>query len=151
MPFSALDPSMAIGFLCRTLEEFEDFCNIHEQFIEESRCDPIFTIEERAPDYGIDQPASTREPRTGAKGHRRTSSQKASSSSSARSPRESASESAGEKKQSMRRSSRSKSPESKHRSRVDAVKEANADRKARSEGGSLSPPHLSDEDDFVHT
>eukprot|EP01122_Echinamoeba_exundans_P012447 TRINITY_DN5199_c0_g1_i1.p1 TRINITY_DN5199_c0_g1~~TRINITY_DN5199_c0_g1_i1.p1 ORF type:complete len:948 (+),score=143.20 TRINITY_DN5199_c0_g1_i1:179-3022(+) len=153
MPFSSLDPSMAIGFLCRTLEEFEDFCNIHEQFLEESRCDPIFTIEERAPDYGVDQSSasSAREARGGTKSSRRTSSQKATSSSSSRSQRDLPNEATTEKKQSMRRSSRSKSPESKHRSRVDAVKESNLDRKARSEGGSRSPPHLSDEDDFVHT
>lgn len=167
MPISALDPSMAIGFLCRTVEEFEDFCNIHEQFLEESKCEPIFTIEEKSPHY--DQPdgplADSVQPNHGRmKSHRKAHS----SSSSHKAPadaeganirgrdkpqRQTTSEKAKtheglERKPSMRRTARSKSPEAKSRSRVEALK-AHDDKKAKSEGG--SPANLSDDEDFVHT
>ncbi|KAI9495554.1 hypothetical protein BDB00DRAFT_760092 [Zychaea mexicana] len=49
---SHLDPSMLLGFYCRTKEEFDDFCNHITQIA--SVHTPIFTIEQHAPEYDED-------------------------------------------------------------------------------------------------
>ncbi|KAI9022167.1 hypothetical protein CLU79DRAFT_751450 [Phycomyces nitens] len=49
---SQVDPSMLLGFYCQTQEDFDIFCS---QISEISKhCTPIFTIEQRAPEYDED-------------------------------------------------------------------------------------------------
>ncbi|CAG8722937.1 13830_t:CDS:2 [Cetraspora pellucida] len=49
---SQLDPSMLLGFYCRTSDEFEDFCKRVEEISEKYK--PVFTIAQEAPIYGDD-------------------------------------------------------------------------------------------------
>ncbi|KAL0083106.1 hypothetical protein F4703DRAFT_1095013 [Phycomyces blakesleeanus] len=47
-----VDPSMLLGFYCQTQEDFDIFCS---QISEISKhCTPIFTVEQRAPEYDED-------------------------------------------------------------------------------------------------
>ncbi|CAG8782213.1 2210_t:CDS:10, partial [Dentiscutata erythropus] len=49
---SHLDPSMLLGFYCRTADDFEDFCRRVEEISEKYK--PVFTIAQEAPVYGDD-------------------------------------------------------------------------------------------------
>ncbi|KAI9252413.1 hypothetical protein BDA99DRAFT_521030 [Phascolomyces articulosus] len=49
---SHLDPSMLLGFYCRTRQEFDDFCDHISQIATVHT--PIFTIEKHAPEYDED-------------------------------------------------------------------------------------------------
>ncbi|KAF0463397.1 peptidase C54 [Gigaspora margarita] len=49
---SQLDPSMLLGFYCRTADDFEDFCRRVEEISEKYK--PVFTIAQEAPIYGDD-------------------------------------------------------------------------------------------------
>ncbi|KAG0173541.1 Cysteine protease atg4 [Apophysomyces sp. BC1015] len=49
---SNLDPSMLLGFYCRTEEEFDIFCEQIQEIAK--RYTPIFTIEKQAPEYDED-------------------------------------------------------------------------------------------------
>jgi hypothetical protein len=33
MPFEALDPSLALGFYCKTKDEFQEFCNFIDEVV----------------------------------------------------------------------------------------------------------------------
>ncbi|CAG8754021.1 16637_t:CDS:2, partial [Dentiscutata erythropus] len=46
---SQLDPSMLLGFYCKTKDDFEDFCSRVEKISQ-----PVFTIAQEAPDYSDD-------------------------------------------------------------------------------------------------
>ncbi|RHZ84562.1 hypothetical protein Glove_79g130 [Diversispora epigaea] len=46
---SQLDPSMLLGFYCKTKDDFEDFCSRVEKIRQ-----PVFTIAQEAPDYSDD-------------------------------------------------------------------------------------------------
>jgi cysteine protease ATG4 len=53
--FFDLDPSLALGFFLRTRADFEAFCHAHHTFAVQCQgdptCEPIFTIQDTAPDY----------------------------------------------------------------------------------------------------
>jgi len=50
MPFENIDPSLAIGFYCGSLTEFDSFCHIITKMVNEVS-NPLFTIETQSPNY----------------------------------------------------------------------------------------------------
>jgi cysteine protease ATG4 len=49
LPLRVTDPSLVIGFLCRSISDFKDFCMSCKDITHGST--PLFTIEDHTPDY----------------------------------------------------------------------------------------------------
>src|SRR5690242_14609506 len=51
MPFPAIDPSLAVGFLLQTRADFDRFVKWHKTLQEKDSSSVIFTVQDVTPDY----------------------------------------------------------------------------------------------------
>jgi hypothetical protein len=51
MEIKSVDPSMAFGFLCKTHEEFEQFCQSVEELNSDNKMDIVFDVQPTTPNH----------------------------------------------------------------------------------------------------
>ncbi|XP_050238724.1 cysteine protease ATG4-like [Mercurialis annua] len=44
IPLDAIDPSLAIGFYCRSRDDFDEFCRLASKLVDDSQGAPLFTV-----------------------------------------------------------------------------------------------------------
>jgi len=59
MPIEHIDPSLAVGILCKTRKEFFDFVEVHSKFAKDNPT--IFQVEKKCPSYVLDEEKRLRE------------------------------------------------------------------------------------------